>query len=265
LGDTVDFQSIKYERFNRIAILTINRLDKRNALNLVTRKEISSVLDNVGKDLSIGCLIVTGAGDKAFISGSDLTELSKMSSIEVLDFANTLGQQLYSKFESLDIPVIAMINGYCLGGGLEVAMACDIRISADTAKFGQPEVHLGIIPGSGATQRLPRLIGHGLAREMIYAGEMIDADTALRIGLVNRICPISELREKTISLAEKIASKSAFSIRMAKRAMVMGQDVGQSFGLAYEALAQSVVFTSKDKNEGMDAFFKKRTPLFNQE
>lgn len=259
----MDYQVIKYEQFGRIAVLTINRPEKRNALNISTRLEISDALDHIEDDSSIGCLIVTGAGEKAFISGSDLTELSKMSPLEVHKFANTLGQQLYARFEQINIPVIAMINGLCLGGGLEVAMACDIRISANTAQFGQPEIHLGIMPGSGATQRLPRLIGQGFAREMIYTGDRIDAATALRLGLINRIYPLNELQDKTILLAEKIASKSSVSLAMAKRSMVIGDNLGLSSGLAYEALAQSVIFTSADKNEGLAAFFEKRSPIFN--
>jgi len=257
------YESILYEQEGRVATVTINRPDKRNALNLAVRKEIAHLLDQLAVDDSVGCLIVTGAGEKAFISGSDLTELAKMSPLEVYHFANTLGQQLYARFESLHIPVIAMINGLCLGGGLEVAMACDIRVASDTARFGQPEIHLGIIPGSGATQRLPQLVGQGIAREMIYTGDIIAADAAVRIGLVNSSHPQSDLREYTMAMAKKISSKSALSLKMAKRALVFGQDVGLSAGLAYEALAQAVVFTSSDKKEGIGAFFEKRQPQFN--
>ncbi len=258
------YESILYEQEGRVATITINRPEKLNALNLSVRKEIAHLLDQLAVDDSVGCLIVTGAGEKSFISGSDLTELAKMSPLEVHHFANTMGQQLYARFEALNIPVIAMINGLCLGGGLEVAMACDIRIAAESAKFGQPEINLGIIPGSGATQRLPQLVGQGIAREMIYAGDIISADAAVCRGLVNSSHPLSELQEYTMTLAKKIASKSAVSLKMAKRSLVLGQDVGLSAGLAYEALAQAAVFTSPDKEEGIGAFFEKRQPKFNR-
>lgn len=259
----MEYKHIHYEQENRVGVLTINRKKKHNALNREVRLELSDKLDHLSTDSSVGCLVITGAGEKAFIAGSDLTELSKMSPLEVYHFANTLGQQLYARFESLNIPVISMINGLCLGGGLEVALACDIRISAETAKLGQPEIHLGIMPGSGATQRLPKLVGQGIARELIFSGDLIDAKKAQAIGLVNKIYPLTQLREKTIELAQKIASKSSVALNMAKRALVMSQDLSLTNGLAYEALAQAALFTSDDKTEGMAAFFEKRRPIFN--
>lgn len=258
------YENIIVERDGRIMTLAINRPKVRNALNLATRREIVRVLDQIQADPSVGVLIVTGVGEKAFISGSDLNEFGRMTPLEALHFADTLGQRLYHRFEQLDIPVIAMINGLCLGGGCEIALACDIRIAAETAKLGQPEIHLGIMPGSGATQRLPRLVGQGMARELIFTGDILTADEALRIGLVNRVVPAEELQEACLKLAEKIASKSAFALKMAKRAMRFSQDVPLEAGLAYEALAETAVFATPDRTEGVDAFFEKRKPAFNK-
>ncbi len=259
------YQNIIFEQDGRVAVLTVNRPEKRNALNLAARKEIADVLDRVENDPSVGVLVVTGAGEAAFISGSDLNEFGRMDPLEAYRFLNTFAQRLYARFEELDIPTIAMINGLCLGGGLELALACDIRLAADTARLGQPEVVLGIMPGSGATQRLPRLIGQGRARELIFTGEIIDAGEAERIGLVNRVVPATELKAATMDMAAKIAHKSAFSLKMAKRALRMSQEVGLSAGLAYEALAETAVFCHPDRREGVDAFFEKRRPEFNRE
>lgn len=260
----MEYQNITYEQKGRIAVMAINRPDKRNALNMASRKEIADVLDRLADDLSVSVLIVTGVGDRAFIAGSDLNELSRMSPLQVHQFANTYGQQLYHRLTKLDIPVIAMINGLCLGGGLEVAMACDIRIASETAKLGQPEIFLGITPGSGATQRLPRLIGQGRAREMIFSGQSIPAEEAERIGLVNRVVPAERLETETIALAEQIAAQGRAALGLAKRAMNMADEIGLSAGLAYESLAQAAVFTSPDREEGMTAFFEKRRAEFHK-
>jgi enoyl-CoA hydratase len=158
-----------------------------------------------------------------------------------------------------------MINGLCLGGGCEVALACDIRVASDISKFGQPEILLGMIPGSGATQRLPRLIGQGMARELIFTGDIIDANEALRIGLVNRVVPASELRRVTMEMAQKIANRGTVSLKMAKRSLRMSQEIGVSAGLAFEALAETAVFCSPDRKEGVDAFFEKRQPNYHKE
>ncbi len=261
----MNFRDITYEREGRVAVLTINRPDKRNALNLSARKEISQVLDLLAQDSRVGVLVVTGAGDKAFISGSDLNEFGRMPPLKALEFCDTLGQRLYHRFEELDIPVIAMINGLCLGGGLEVALACDIRIASETARFGQPEVHLGIMPGSGATQRLPRLVGQGMARELIFTGRIIGSEEAFGIGLINRAVPAAELQAVCLDMAREIASKSAFSLKMAKRALRMDPEMGVNAGLAYEALTETAVFCHPDKEEGVQAFFDKRSPKFNRE
>jgi enoyl-CoA hydratase len=258
------YENILYEKEGRVARLIINRPDKRNALNLATRREIAAVLDELEKDREVGVLVVTGAGDKAFISGSDLNEFGRMTPLEALEFMDTLAQRLYTRLEELDIPVIAMINGLCLGAGCEIAMACDIRIASDRAKFGQPEIRLGIMPGGGGTQRLARLVGPGKAKELIFTGDIIGAEEALAIGLINRSVPASELREVTMEMAGKIAQKGAFSLKMAKRAMNAGREMGLTPGLAYEALAEVACFTSEDKEEGINAFFEKREPDFHK-
>lgn len=260
----MEFENIIFERDERVAILTFNRPDKRNALNKATRLEIVSILDQLERDPDAGVLVLTGAGDKAFISGSDLNEFGRMSPLEAYDFLDNLAQGLYTRFERLDIPVIAMVNGLCLGGGCEVALACDIRIASDSARFGQPEVHLGIMPGSGATQRLTRLVGPGKAKELIYTGDIIDASEALAIGLVNRVVPAQELRNTVMEMAKKIADHGAFSLKMAKRAINMGQELGITPGLAFEALAEVACFASPEKEEGMGAFFEKRKPKFHR-
>lgn len=260
----MEFENIIFEREDRVAILTFNRPDKRNALNKATRLEIATVLGRLEQDPDVGVLVLTGAGDKAFISGSDLNEFGRMSPLEAYDFLDNLAQRLYTRFEQLDVPVIAMVNGLCLGGGCEVALACDLRIAADSARFGQPEVHLGIMPGSGATQRLTRLVGPGKAKELIFTGDIIDASEALSIGLVNRVVPAQELRSTVMEMAKKIADHGSFSLKMAKRAINMGQEVGITPGLAFEALAEVACFSSPEKEEGMGAFFEKRKPQFHK-
>ncbi|MGD8563174.1 MAG: enoyl-CoA hydratase-related protein [Desulfarculaceae bacterium] len=260
----MEFENIIYEKKGRVAILTINRPDKRNSLNKATRVEIAEVQHRLEQDPSVGVLLITGAGDKAFVAGSDLNEFGRMNPLEAYHFLNTLAQRLYTRFEEMDIPVIALINGLCLGAGNEIALACDLRLASDQARFGQPEINLGIIPGSGATQRLTRLVGTGKARELIYTGEIIEAPEALRIGLVNRVVPHADLMQAGLELAEKIASRGAFSLKMAKRAIRMGQEVGLTPGLAYEALAEMACFNHPDKSEGVEAFFGKRTPEFNR-
>jgi enoyl-CoA hydratase len=226
---------------------------------------MASALEDTKKDPAVKVLILSGAGKKAFISGSDLNELSKLNALEMEAFSSTLGQRFYTRFEELHKPVIAMIDGLCLGGGLELALACDIRIASDTSRFGQPEMFIGIMPGSGGTQRLARLVGIGRAKELIYTGEMIDAEEAYRIGLVNRICPHEKLEEVVLDIAGRIAKQSPLALKWAKKSINMGLEAGLTIGLAYEALAESLLFTSKDREEGIKAFFEKRKPEFTGE
>ena len=258
----MNFENIIYKKENGIAQIIINRPEKRNALNRATRLEIVDALDDTKGDTSVKVLVISGAGGKSFIAGSDLTELSTFSPIEMEEFTATIAQHLYTRFEQLEKPVITMINGLCLGGGLELAMACDIRIASDSSKFGQPEILLGIMPGGGGTQRLSRLVGIGKAKELIFTGNMIDAQEAFRIGLVNQICPLDKLEQVVMKTAEQIASKSSLALKWVKKSINVSQESSMSVGLDYEAMAECLLFTSKDREEGMKAFFEKRKPTF---
>lgn len=255
-------KNLMFTKEDRVGIITVNRPEKRNALDLFTRQEIRQVLNEVERDQDIRVLIITGAGDKAFISGADIKDFVNFTPLNMYEYVSTLGQQLYNDIERLDIPVIAMINGYCLGGGCELAIACDIRIASEQAKFGQPEILLGFIPGGGATQRLSRLIGSGWAKILIYSGEMIDAKEAERIGLVDRIVPHGELEKIVMELAKKISEKSPIAIRMAKKAINASVESPQAMGLAYEAMVEGLCFTTEDHKEGINAFLEKRRPNF---
>lgn len=261
----MDLDNLLFEQEGRVAVMTVHRPEVYNALNKATRVEIVKVLERVAADDGVGALVITGAGPKSFIAGSDLNEFGRMDPLEAYEFLDTLAQRLYTRFEELDKPVIAMINGLCLGAGCEIALACDIRLASDNARFAQPEINIGIMPGSGGTQRLQRVVGPGRARELIFSGDQIDAAEAYRIGLVNHVYSSDELRPRTMELAAKIASKGALSLKMAKRAMRMGQEVGVTPGLAYEALAEVACFAGPDKAEGMEAFFAKRKPKFHEE
>ena len=251
-----------YEKEKNIATITINRPDKRNALNRESREDLIQILEDVRSDKNIRVLILTGAGEKAFISGSDITELKELSPLQMQEFMTTIGQQLYTDFENLDIPLIAKINGFCLGAGLELAMCCDLRIASVNAKLGQPELNLGILPGGGGTQRLPRLVGVGKAKELIYSGDLIDAKEAERIGLVNKVVPLDKLDETAKELAGKITSKSPITIKLAKKAINKGMQAPLDVGLGYEVGAQCLSFSTEDHLEGLNAFLEKRPAKF---
>lgn len=258
------FENIIYEKDKEkgIAKLTINRPEVRNALNAATRQEIRNAIGEIEKDGDVRVVIITGAGEKAFISGADITAFKDATPIIMEESASTLGQQLFSNIENLSVPVIAMINGFCLGGGLELAMCCDIRIASDNAKFGQPEINIGLFPGAGGTQRLPRLIGWGKAKELIYTGKIIDAAEAERINLVDRVVPPEKLGEEVNQLAETIASKSPLIIKLAKKAINRGMYTDLAAGLAYEKANFALCFATEDRTEGVTAFLEKRKPQF---
>jgi len=256
------FKSIIYTKEQGIARITINRPEARNALNTTVRQEIKDAIKDIEEDKDIRVAIITGAGDKAFISGADITDLEKMNSIGIEEFACTLGQQLYTDIENLRVPVIARINGFCLGGGCELAMACDIRVASENARFGQPEVNIGIFPGGGGTQRLPRLVGWGRAKELIYTGRIIDAAEAERIGLVDKVVPLDKLDETVNQLAETIASKSPLIISLVKKAINRGMYTDLAAGLSYEKGNFSLCFATEDHKEGIAAFLEKRKPEF---
>lgn len=255
-----NYDTILIEKQGKIAILTINRPDKLNALNYQVHREGVRALDELKRDDSVQVLIITGAGEKAFVAGADISEFVAKSPVQ----QRTIFQErtLFNSIDSFPKPVIAMINGYCLGGGCEIALSCDIRIASDKAKIGQPEINLGIIPGGGGTQRLTRLVGEGKAMELILTGEMIDAQTALSIGLVNHVYPHDSLRDKTLELATKIAEKSPIALQMAKEAVKTASRTLLEEGLRREVDLFSICFSTEDKEEGVKAFLEKRKPIF---
>jgi enoyl-CoA hydratase len=242
-----------------IATLTVNRPKALNALNRAVLEEISRVLRDVRHDRAVRVLIVTGAGDRAFVAGADIAAMAEMSATEGLEFTR-LGHRVMQTIEDLPIPVIAAVNGFALGGGLELALACDLIIASEKARFGQPEINLGLIPGFGGTQRLPRRIGHAHARELIMTGEMFDAKTALEWGLVNKVVAPDQLLPETRKLAEKIATKSGFALRQAKAALRASFTMEEDAGLRFEQNAFGLVFSSADRVEGTRAFVEKRDP-----
>ncbi len=258
----MNLKNVIYEKKEGIVTVTINRPQKRNALNRATRRELRSVLEEIRSSDEVRVLIITGAGDQAFVAGADITELKEMNQWDMMNYLSTLSQQLYTDFANLEIPTIAMINGYCLGGGLELALACDIRVASEDASFGQPEVRLGVIPGGGATQRLPSLVGPSVAKELMFTGRIIDAKEALRIGLINRVVPKDKLKETVRELAGDLAEKSSIVLKLIKRSVNRGFQATIDIGLAYEALAQCLCFTTEDHEEGLSAFLEKRKPDF---
>ena len=258
----MSFEAIIYSKEKGIARIVINRPEKRNALNQTVRLELQQVLRDIEEDDSVRVAIITGAGDKAFIGGADITELKEMTPIACEARASTLGQQLFTDIENLRVPVIAMINGFCLGGGCELAMACDIRIASENAKFGQTEINVGIMPGGGGTQRLPRLVGWGRAKELVYTGRIIDAAEAERIGLVNKVVPLDQLEDTVNQLAEEIASKSSKIISLIKKSINDGMYTDLEAGLSCEKGNFSLCFATEDSKEGLTAFAEKRKPEY---
>src|SRR6185503_19567800 len=226
------YETLVLEKRERVAIITINRPEKRNALSIQIREEGAALLDELRKDDSVGVVVFTGAGEKAFIAGADIGEFAGRTSITQRDVM--MSRSLFTAIDTFAKPVIAMINGFCLGGGCELALACDIRIASETASFGQPEINLGIIPGGGGTQRLTRLVGEGKAMEMILTGEIIDARTAFNIGLVNHVVPADHLQAKTMEIASRIADKSPIALQFAKEAVKLASKSNLDEGLRRE-------------------------------
>lgn len=254
------YETVLLDRRDRVAVITINRPEKRNALNIQTRAEGAAILDELRADDSVRVVIITGAGDKAFIAGADIAEFADRTAISQREIM--LERGLFNAVETFPKPIIAMVNGYCLGGGCEVALACDIRVASETASFGQPEINLGIIPGGGGTQRLPRLVGEGKAMEMILTGEIIDAQTAFNLGLVNHVVPADQLEIKTMEIANRIAEKSPIALRLAKEAIKLASRSNLDEGLRREVDLFALCFSSADKDEGVTAFLEKRKPEF---
>jgi len=252
----MSWETIILEKVNAIATITFNRPEAMNALNNQMRAEFREAIAEVAADESIRVLILTGAG-RAFVAGSDIKELKQTT-----PFAAHQIKRLGQLVEELDKPVIAAVHGFALGGGCEIAMGCDIIIASDKAKFGQPEINLGLIPGGGGTQRLPALVGACRAKELIFSGEIIRAEEADRIGLVNRVVPLDQLMPVVKALAEKIATKSPAALKIAKAAVNRGLQTGLESGLAYERELYSLSLSLEDKIEGVNAFIEKREPQF---
>lgn len=255
------YEHLLFEEKEGVATLTFNRPKSMNALNSALLKELSQLLDEVAANEEIRVLVLTGAGDKAFVAGADITELAQCNPLTGKNFGEA-GQSAINKLQSLPIPVIAAVNGYALGGGSEIALACDFVYAAETAMFGLPEITLGIIPGFGGTQRLPRLIGMNRAKEMIFTGKMITAAEAAAVGMVNKVFPCANLREEVKKTARAIASKGRVALRAAKETVNQGANVDIVTGCKIEINAFSVCMASEDAREGTSAFLEKRKPVF---
>ncbi len=256
------YKYLLVDREDRIAVVTINRPDKFNALNEDVVAEIGAAMDELAAEKEVLAIVLIGAGGKSFVSGADIGLLQSLKSPAAAAEHSRRGQALMLKIENLPKPVIAAINGYALGGGLELAMACDIRLAADTARMGQPEIGLGVSPGYGGTQRLPRLVGKGMAKLMILSGDMIDAEEALRIGLVQKVVPGAELLTEAKALASKLAEKAPLSAAACKRAINLGLETDLERGLSIEALEFGGLSATEDYQEGTVAFLEKRKPVF---
>lgn len=249
---------VKIEKKDRIAILAISRPEALNALNTEVLSDISAAVDQAAGDDEVLVLIITGEG-KSFVSGADIAKMKDLTAVESQQFSD-FGNNVFLKIENLAKPVIAAINGYALGGGCELAMSCDLRIASDNAKFGQPEVGLGITPGFGGTQRLPRLIGAAKAKELIFTARIITAQDAYALGLLNRVVARDELMDAALELANEIAKNAQVAVRQSKRAINRGLQADISTGLAYEADASAVCYATVDQKNAMAAFVEKRKP-----
>ena len=256
----MEYNFLKIEHNNGVTILTISAPKTLNALNSSILKELSDFIDNL--DAATRVLIITGDGEKSFVAGADISEMAHLNEPQGEEFGR-LGAQVFRKIEVLPIPVIAAVNGFALGGGCELAMSCDIRICSANAKFGQPEVGLGIIPGFSGTYRLPKLIGQGYAKEMIYTGKVIRSDEALRIGLVNAVYEQPELMDKAKEMAAMMLKNAPVAIGLAKQSINEGYDLDADGAIALENKLFGKCFATQDQKEGMDAFLNKREATFN--
>lgn len=253
--------NIILEKENHIAIVTINRPKALNALNSETLIELNQTIDEIAEDEDIYAVLITGSGEKAFVAGADIAEMKNMNVIEGRKFS-MLGNNIFRKLETMEKPVIAVLNGFTLGGGCELSMACDLRIASTKAKFGQPEVGLGITPGFGGTQRLARLVGMAMAKELIYTAKIIDSNEAYRIGLVNKIVEPEKLMEEAKNLANAIASNAPIAVKLCKSAINRGMQMDIDTAAMYEAEVFGECFSTEDQKEGMNAFIEKRSKKF---
>ncbi len=256
-----DYRNLRSEVRDRTCWLTENRPDKLNALNRETMEEVRDAIEAASSDASVGVVVITGAGEKAFVAGADIAEMSTMRPADARAFSRFL-QDVLDRIERSPKPVVAAVNGYALGGGLELAMACHVRIAAENARFGQPEVGLGLIPGAGGTQRLPRIVGRGPALHLILSGEMVDSAEALRIGLVSRVVPAVALRDTVAAYAATLNSKSPTALTRGLEAVITGVELPLGEAQRLEAALFALCFAGEDMREGTTAFLEKRKPTF---
>jgi enoyl-CoA hydratase len=255
------FETLLYEKKDSIAYVTVNRPKVLNALSQRTWEDLRAAFEEAGEDPTIRGVILTGAGDKAFIAGADISELAHVTAVEA-EKSSSYGQAVLNLVENLGKPVVAAVNGFALGGGCETAMACTIRVASENARFGQPEVALGLLPGGGGTQRLPRLVGKGRALQLILSGEMISAQEAYRIGLVNEVVPATDLIKRAEAILRKIFSNAPIAVKYSLEAVNKGLETSQAEGLSLEASLFGLCAGTEDKKEGTQAFLAKRAPQF---
>jgi enoyl-CoA hydratase len=260
-GAALTLENVLYEKKSAIAYVTLNRPRVLNALSQRTWENLRTAFEDARDDAAVRGVILTGAGDKAFIAGADISELAHVTAVEA-EKSSSYGQEVLNLIENLGKPVIAAVNGFALGGGCETAMACTIRVAVEHAKFGQPEVTLGLIPGGGGTQRLPRLVGKGRALQLILSGEMISAQEAYRIGLVNEVVPAADLITRAEAILTQIFSNAPIAVKFALEAVNKGLETSQSEGLSLEASLFGLCAGTEDKKEGTQAFLQKRAPQF---
>ena len=255
------YTTLLFERRDGIATITVNRPDKLNALNTTVIAELGIAIDAAGQDPDVGAVILTGVGAKAFVAGADISELAEQGPLDARN-RSLAGQAVFRRFEALRKPVLAAVNGFCLGGGCELAMACHMRVASETARFGQPEVKLGISPGYGGTVRLARLVGRGRATELLLSGEMIDAQEAWRIGLVNRVVPAAVLLAEAEQLLKTILANGPLALASVLELVDAASEMSAADALLLEASHFGLLSSTADKNEGMAAFLAKRAPRF---
>ena len=258
---SLTLENVLYEKKDDVAYVTLNRPKAMNALNRKTWEELRAAFEDARDDVTVRGIILTGAGDKAFIAGADISELAAVSAVRAEE-SSRYGQDVLDFVENLGKPVIAAINGFALGGGCETAMACTIRVASETAKFGQPEVKLGLVPGGGGTQRLPRLVGKGRALQIILSGEVISAQEAYRIGLVNEVVPAAEVIARAEAILRQIFANAPLAVKYSLEAVNKGLEITQSEGQALEAAFFGLCAGTEDKKEGTQAFLQKRAARF---
>ena len=257
----MEFKNTLYEKSEGIATITINRPEVRNALNPETNQEISARLDDAMKDDSVYVVVITGAGDRAFSSGADINIMQGITAAKAREFSKA-GQEIFNKVETFDKPIIAAINGFALAGGLELAMACDLRIASENARLGLTEINVGLTPGWGGTQRLPRYVGKAVAKELILTGKMIDAKTAERYGLVNAVVPLDQLKTAVTALAKELMKKPRLNIKLAKELINSSTETNLRTGMAHEAEAFGVVSTTEEFKEGVKTYLETKKPKY---